>query len=96
MMIAPASRRFAGQRRLVRRDEPGKGQRAAGGRHVGGVNVVLERDRDTVQRTADASGAALAVALVGLLEGTRVHVQRRVQPIFVQPDAGQRLGHNVT
>ena len=44
-----------GQRRLVRRHQPGKRQRAAGGRHVRGVNVVLERDRDAVQRTADAS-----------------------------------------
>ena len=35
------------------------------------------------------SGAALAVARVGLLEGARVHVERGVQPIFVEPDAGR-------
>ncbi len=40
------------QRRLVRRDEAGERQRAAGGRHVRGVDVVLERDRDAVQGTA--------------------------------------------
>ena len=66
MMIAPASRRFFvsvasyGGTRSVERE------RAAGRRHVGRVDVVLERDRDAVQRTADLAGRALAIALVGL------------------------------
>ena len=41
-------------------------QRAGGGRHaVGGVDVVLEQDRDAVQRPAHVAVAALAVELPG-------------------------------
>ena len=75
------------QRRLVRRHESGERQRAAGRRHVGRVDVVLERDRDAVQRTAHFARRALAVALVGLLERARVDRDRRVQPVLVDRDA---------
>jgi hypothetical protein len=60
------------------------------------VNVVLERDRDAVQRTPHATQPTLAVAFVGLLERARVHVDGRVQTILVESDPHQRLGDNVS
>ena len=63
MMIAPASRRFLVSG-LIRPLKSRKCQRAAGGRHVCCVDVVLERDGDAVQRPADAARASFAVTLV--------------------------------
>ena len=68
MMIAPASRRFFVSVASYGGTKPVERQRAAGGRHVGRVDVVLERDRNAVQRPADLALRPLAVALVGLLE----------------------------
>ena len=42
-------------KRVLRRHDAHERKRAAGGRHVGGVVVVLEQDRDAVQRTARAT-----------------------------------------
>ena len=79
------------QRRLVRRHVAGERQRAAGRRHVGGVDVVLQRDRDAVQRTAQLAGGALAIERVGLLERARVDDDRRVQAILVGAEPHQIL-----
>ena len=83
------------QRRLVRRDEAGERQCAAGGRHVRGVDVVLERDRDAMQRTAHLARPALAVEGVGLVEGARIDRDRGVDPVFVEGDAQQVLRHQL-
>jgi hypothetical protein len=76
------------QRRFVRRHEAGERERAAGRRHVGRVNVVLQCDGDAVQRTADSPGRAIAIESIGLVERVRVHHDCGVQPILVggEPD----------
>ena len=51
-MIAPASRSFFTTNASSRRDRAFEQHRAAGGRHVGGVEVVLQDDRDAVERRA--------------------------------------------
>ena len=83
------------ERRVVRRHEVGERERAAGGRHVGRVDVVLERDRDPVQRSADASAGALAVERVGDRERVRVHRDDGVQPVLVERDAREVLQHDL-
>ena len=68
MMIAPASRRFFvsvasyGGTKFVKR------QRAAGRRHVRRMNVVLQRNRNSVQRTSHMSLRAFGVARVRLVK----------------------------
>ncbi len=47
--------------RVLRGHDADEGKRAAGGRHVGGVVVIFQQDWDTVQRTAGAALAALAI-----------------------------------
>ena len=59
------------ERRLVRRHQLVERERAAGRPHVGRVDVVLQRDRNAVQRTADLALRALPVALVGDLRARR-------------------------
>ena len=76
---------------FIRRHVAGKGERAAGGGHVRGVDVVLERDRNAVQRTAQLALRALAIERVGFLERLRIHGQRRVQPVFVGRKPNQVL-----
>ena len=75
------------QRRLVRRHEPLERQRAAGRRHVGRVDVVFQRNRDAVQRSAYFSLRALAIARVGFIERSRVERDDGVQPVFVLRNA---------
>jgi hypothetical protein len=70
-------------------------ERAAGRRHIARLNVVLERNRNPVQRSAHASRRALAIPFVGFLERARVHVNDGVEPIFVQRDARERLLHEL-
>ena len=60
-----------GERRVVGRDVALEGHRPAGGRQVGGVDVVLERDRNAVQRPAHLAGLALGVEPVGLVQRLR-------------------------
>ena len=55
------------------------------------MDVVLERDRDAVQRTAYAAGGALAIAFVRLVQGPGIDGDDRVQAILVERDAEQRL-----
>ena len=94
MMIAPASIRFFvsvasyGGTRLLERE------RAARGPHERRVDVVLQRDRDPVQRSADPSLRALAIALVSELECLRIDRDRRVQLVLVGADAHQVLAHD--
>ena len=64
------------RRRLQRREA----KRAAGGRHVGGVVVVLDQDRDAVQRPAHFLVGALAIQRVGFFARARVDHHDRVQP----------------
>ena len=77
------------QRRVIRRHQVTERQRAARGADVGGVDVVLQRDRNAVQGTANAAGGALLVHRVGLGEGARVHRDDGVQPVLVGGDARQ-------
>ena len=63
-MIAPASRSFLTKTRRRAESSP----RAAASRRrrqIEGVEVVLEHDRDAVQRTADLAGLALGVERPG-------------------------------
>jgi hypothetical protein len=60
------------------------------------VDVVLDRNRNAVEWTADLPQAPFAVAFVRFLERARVHVQRRMQPILIEGNPHQRLGHNVS
>ena len=53
------------QRGVVGRHESVKGERSAGGDDVAGEDVVLERDGDAVQRSANVALGALAIELVG-------------------------------
>ena len=87
-MIAPASRRFLIERGVVRRREAGEGQAAAGGRHAGGVDDVLDADRDAVQRPAHAArrrargrGTSASCHRAGADRGGGV------DPVFVLVDA---------
>ena len=85
-MFALAEQDRAGLAQLLRdervlgRDRSLERQRAGGGRHpVVRVDVVLERDRDAVQRPADLAGLALGIELVGDLERLRVGLDDRPQ-----------------
>ena len=61
-ITAPASRSRSTTNASRGGVEPVERQRAGGGRHpVGGVDVVLDEDRDAVQRPAQPAGLALAV-----------------------------------
>ena len=84
-----------GQRRVVGRRQVLERQRAAGGAHERGVHVVLQRDRNAVQRPANPARRALAIALGGDLERLRVHRDRRVQQLLVHPDALQILADDL-
>jgi hypothetical protein len=80
---------------FVGRREAGECQRAARRRHVGGVDVVLDRYRDAVERAAAAPGEAFAIERGGIFESARVDVERGAQPVFVHPDPRQRLAHEL-
>ena len=83
------------ERRFVWRDEPIERQRAAGRRHVDGVDVVLQRNGDAVKRPADFSLRALAIARVSLLERSRVDRDSGVQRVFVERNAREVLLHDL-
>ena len=75
--------------RVLRRDRALERQRAGGRRHpIVRVEVVLQRDRDAVQRSAHLAGLALRVELVG--DGQRVGVGLDDGPQF-GPALVQRL-----
>jgi hypothetical protein len=55
------------------------------------VDVVLERDRNAVERPAHAAGRPLAIERVGLLEGARVDREGGVQSVFVEREPHEVL-----
>jgi hypothetical protein len=83
------------ERGFVGRTQAVEGEHAAGRRHVDGVDVVLQRDRDAVQRSAHQAPRPLAIALVGLAQRARVDRDDGVQPILVERDAQQVLLHDL-
>ena len=97
MMTAPASRSRVRQRGLVGRHQPGERQRAAGRRHVGGVDVVLERDRDAVQRPAHASArGARGRAPSASLERPRVDGDDGVEPALRSARCGRATAATIS
>ena len=94
-MIAPRIAQVLRQRGVVRRDEIHERQRPAGGRQIGGLDVVLQRDRNAVQRSANLSGRALAIALVRFLQRIRIDGDRRVQLVLIRGDADEVLQHEL-
>src|SRR5437867_12055835 len=71
---------------ILRRDEIGEGERARRRLHaIGGVEVVLHKDRDPVQRAARSFLLALAIQRVGYLEGVRIRFDDGAElwPLFV-------------
>jgi hypothetical protein len=88
----PGAPQAARDRRVLQRGPPGECERArTRAETVGGVDVVLEQDRNAVQRTARPFAAALRVEPAG--NGLRVRVQledaREVEPLVDAPDAPQ-------
>ena len=81
------------QRGFIRRNVAGEGEGASRGRHIRSLDVVFERNRDAVERTADFSLRAFAIELVGFLEGVRINGDRGVQDVIVDRDADQVLSH---
>ena len=71
------------ERGFVGRHVSHKRQSSTCGRHVCRVDVVFHRDGNAVQRPSHMARAALAVEYLGFAQGIAVHVQRRVQEIFV-------------
>ena len=59
--------------RLVGRDKAVKSERASGSRHVRRMDVVLERDRNPVERSANLALRALAIPRFRFLERMRIH-----------------------
>ena len=84
------------QRGVVRRHQVLERDRAARGADVGGVNVVLEGDRNAVQRSADLARLMLPIETIGLFERLRVDRDHRVQLVVVERDALQVLLDHVT
>ena len=59
--------------------------------HVRRVDVVLERYRNAVQRTAYLTGCALGIEAFGICERVRIDRDRRIQEILVERDTCQVL-----
>jgi hypothetical protein len=95
MITAPASRRFFVSVASYGGVYPANASAPPGRRHVGGVNVVFQRDRNAVQRPADPAGRALAIERVGVLEGARVDGDSRVHAVLVQREAHEVLLHEL-
>src|SRR5687767_9970417 len=55
----------------------GKHEASAGGRHVNGIDVVLHRDGDAVQRAAPASSPPLVIESLRHRDGLGIHAQHR-------------------
>ena len=84
-----------GERGFVGRDQPLEREGAARRPHVRRVDVVLQRDRDAVQRSADAPLGTLAVERVGFLQRFRVDGDGRVEQVLVLGDAREVLLHDL-
>ena len=65
---------------IVRGGEACKRERAGGGHHaIGGANIVLDEDRDAVERAARAFGFPLGVELIGDAEHLGIELDHAVQ-----------------
>jgi hypothetical protein len=72
---------------LIRRNQSGESQGTTGCRHVGRVDVVLQSDRDAVQRSANPSLRSLAIERFRFLQSLRIDDHHRVELVFVRGDA---------
>ena len=95
MMIAPASSRFFASVASYGGTRSANASAPPVVAHRRRVDVVLERDRDAVQRAVDASARALAVQRVGDRERVRVHRDDRVELVLVRRDAREVLLHDL-
>jgi hypothetical protein len=68
-------------------------QGAARGRHRGFLDVVLQRDGDAVQGSADLARFPLLIQGARLGQGARVHRDGRVDHVLIGRDADQVLPH---
>ena len=69
-----------GHEGIARRDGALERQRSRRGGHaVVGIEIVLERDRDAVERSAESASAALRVEFIGDFERVRVDLDHRAQ-----------------
>ena len=64
---------------VVRGYETGQGNRAAGCRHVGSVEIVFEDNRDTVQWSAELTPASLFVQGLRVRDSIPVDVDHRIE-----------------
>ena len=78
-------------RRFIRRYETLEGERAARGGHVDRLDVVLDRDRNAVQRPPVFAVRALAVERVGLLKRPRVDDHDCIELLVVGRDSRKVL-----
>ncbi len=87
-MMAPARRSRSIDRRITPRHRLLEDEAAAGGRHVDGIDVVLDRNWNAMQRPAPAFRPPLLVKRARNRRGARIHAQHRPQP---EPLAIERL-----
>ena len=71
-MIAPALAEPVDDERVLRRPIVLEHERAECGGHPDGVDLVLDEDRDTVQRAGEAGLLEAGVEPIGVLQGPRV------------------------
>ena len=79
-MTAPDVAQPLHDERVARGTILGERERAGGVDHAGGVDVVLDQNREAVQRPAHLARPALGIARVGVGERGGVHLDDRVQP----------------
>ncbi len=68
---------------------------AAGRRKMRCVNVVLQRDRNPVKRTAHLSLSPLTIEFLGFLQRIGIDCDDRVQPILINRDPCEILNHQL-
>src|SRR6185369_12101689 len=71
-------------------------QRTSGGWQVGGVDVVFDRNGDTVQRPTYFSLRPFTVPRVSFLKRLGIHGDRGVELVFVKSDSREILRHQLT
>ncbi len=84
-----------GQRGLIGRHQMFESKRTTGGAHVRGLDIVLQRNRDAVQRPAYAAVRALAVQSIGFLERMGIDRDRGVKLVLISGDSGKILQHQL-